>query len=152
MFLGEGLINAGRIYGTLDDVPNSKCIEYPICENLIAGSAIGLALAGFKPIVVFQRMDFMLIASDAILNHMWLMPYMCGGQFTLPIIIRAIIGSHDMKFDVGLQHKQDYTDIFEHRIHTFVADKDTITKCYQTAWKRKDTTLIIEIRDDYERE
>ena len=30
VFLGEGLVNAGRIYGTLDDVPVKKCIEMPI--------------------------------------------------------------------------------------------------------------------------
>ena len=60
----------------------------PVAENLTMGVAIGLALRKARPVVIFQRMDFMLIASDAIINHLALMPKMSGGQFNLPVIIR----------------------------------------------------------------
>ena len=113
VFLGEGLINAGRIYGTLNGVSMNKCIEFPIAENLIMGAAIGLAIRGFRPIVIFQRMDFMLCAADAIINHLCKIPEMSGHKIKLPVIIRAIIGNQDKSFDVGIQHKADYTHIFE---------------------------------------
>jgi len=74
VFLGENIINSGRIYGTLDTVSTKKCIEMPVAENLIAGTAIGLAIGGYRPVCIFQRMDFMLIAADAIINHACLLP------------------------------------------------------------------------------
>ena len=146
VFLGEGLINAGRIYGTLDDVPNKKCVEMPIAENLIAGSAIGLALKGYRPIVIFQRMDFMLIASDAIINHMALIPQMSGHKIKLPIIIRAIIGSRDKKFDVGPQHQHDFTHIFD----TYMITEKYESKVYQEAYKTDEPVLVVEDRDLYD--
>lgn len=152
VFIGEGLINAGRIYGTLDDVPSGKCIEMPICENLIVGCAIGLAIRGYHPVVVFQRMDFMLLASDQIINHMALMQRMSGGLVTLPIIIRAIIGSRDPKFDVGPQHNHDLTHIFEPYLATYRIDEDhcnpDIYKTVNEAMTKP--ALIVEDRDLYE--
>jgi len=153
VFLGEGLINAGRIYNTLGKVSTKRCIEFPICENLIAGSAIGLALYGLRPIIVFQRMDFMLIASDAIINHIALMPQMSGGQITLPIVIRAIIGSRDSKFDVGPQHNHDFTYIFEPYVRTIRLDsKSDIVNEYKEAFKLDEPVLVVEDRDLYEKE
>ena len=35
VFLGEGIINAGRIYDTMNEVDLKKCIEMPIAENLM---------------------------------------------------------------------------------------------------------------------
>ena len=146
VFTGEGIINAGRMYNTLDMVPLRKCIEYPIAENLIASSAIGLALEGFRPIVVFQRMDFMLIAADAIINHMALIPQMSGGKVKLPIVIRAIIGSRDRRFDVGPQHNHDFTHIFEPYLATIKYEPGA----YKGAYMSDQPTLVIEDKDKYE--
>jgi len=151
VFLGEGLKNAGDIYGTMTKVNAKKCLEMPICENLIAGAAIGLAMQGYKPIVVFQRMDFMLIAADAIINHMALVPKMSGGQFTLPILIRAIIGSQDGKFDVGLQHNHDFTNVFEPHITTVrLVKPERIQSLYNSMFISPLPTLVIEEKDLYE--
>lgn len=151
VFLGEGLINAGRIYGTLDKVSTTKCIEFPIAENLIVGSAIGLAIKGFIPIVIFQRMDFMLVAADAIINHLALIPKMSGGKVSLPVIIRAIIGSRDGCFDVGPQHNKDLTNMFSPFITTVKLDKLTmdINKHYLSALNLNAPILIVEDRDLY---
>lgn len=152
VFLGEGLLNAGRIYGTLTGVPNEKCLEFPIAENLIMGSAIGLAIEGWKPVVVFQRMDFMLIAADQIINHACLIPQMSGGQFTLPIIIRAIVGSRNPNFDVGLQHNHDFTEIFIKYIRTYRITKvgHTAQTIYKKAYNSCEPCLIVEDRDLYD--
>ncbi len=152
VFIGEGLINAGRIYGTMTKVPTKKCIEMPIAENLIVGAAIGLAIEGYRPIVVFQRMDFMLVAADAIINHLALIPKMSGDRIKLPVILRAIIGNQDLGFDVGLQHKADYTNIFEPYIHTvpFTCPED-VTFHYKSASKVTYPVLFIERYNDYEK-
>lgn len=112
VFLGENIINSGRIYGTMDDVPINKCLEMPVAENLIAGCGIGLALAGKFPVVVFQRMDFMLIAADAIINHACLMPKMCP-QVKIPIIFITFKAKLKDSFYAGLQHTKDLSHIFE---------------------------------------
>ena len=55
--------------GTLKDVPDDQKIETPVAENLMVGLAIGMSFEGFKPVVYFERHDFMLVAADAISNH-----------------------------------------------------------------------------------
>ena len=153
VFLGEGLINAGRIYNTLNEVPTNKCIEFPIAENLIMGSAIGLALVEYKPIVVFQRMDFMTCACDAIVNHLSLIPKMSGDRIKLPVIIRAIIGPRDNRFDVGLQHNKRLTDMFKPWIHTVeLNEKMNVPSYYDLAYKVDYPVLLIEDKDLYERD
>lgn len=148
IFLGEGVINADRIYKTLNGVPLDKCIEMPIAENLIVGSAIGLAIAGYKPVVIFQRMDFMLIAADAIINHIALIPKMSGDRVKLPIIIRATIGSKNKKFDCGAQHNHDFRHIFSPYILTLDYEEGIYKHCYN----RNEPVLIVDDKDLYERD
>lgn len=153
VFIGEGLINAGRIYGTMDCVPKKKCIEMPIAENLIVGTAMGLALQGFRPIVVFQRMDFMLVAADAIINHLCKIPEMSGEQVKLPVIIRAIIGNQSKEFDVGEQHRQDYTHIFQPYIFTIpLTVPSDISILYKDIYLKHNEhpVLVIERYNKYE--
>lgn len=152
IFLGEGLINAGRIYNTLDKVAMDRCIEFPIAENLIMGSAIGLALKGYRPVVIFQRMDFMLVAADQIINHLALIPKMSGGKISLPVIIRAIIGSRKACFDVGCQHNKDLTKMFKPWINTFelnTKDMDA-ESAYRHAYELNAPALVIEDKDLYD--
>lgn len=152
VMLGEGLINGGRIYGTLDEVDTKKCIEFPIAENLIMGSAIGLAIQGFRPVVIFQRMDFLMVACDAIINHLCVIPEMSGNRVKLPVIIRTIIGSQKDSFCMGKQHNKDLSYIFKPIINTFILEKGmNIEKYYEIAYESTSPTMIIEKRDLYDK-
>ena len=114
VFLGEGLVEDNAIYGTMIKVPLTKVIEMPVAENLIVGSAIGLSIAGYKPVVIFQRMDFMLCGADAIINHLALISKISGGKCNPQVLIRCVLGAQDKtKFDVGLQHSKDMSHIFD---------------------------------------
>ena len=148
VFIGEGLTNAGRIYGTMDTIPMDKCIEMPICENLIMGTAIGLALDGWKPVVIFQRMDFMLIAADQIINHLATMKQMSGGEVNPVVIIRAIIGSQSKKFWVGEQHNHDFYNMF----HPYINTMEYIKGRYESVADYDFPVLIVEEKDKYEEE
>jgi pyruvate/2-oxoglutarate/acetoin dehydrogenase E1 component len=148
VFIGENLINSGRIYGTLEGVPNKKCIEMPICENLIAGAAIGLALEGYHPICIFQRMDFMLIAADAIINHACMLPKMSGGSIKLPIVFRTIKANLNERFYVGLQHSKDFTHVFEPYMQVYQVPKHDPHAVYANAFKTSTPYLVVE---DYSR-
>ena len=154
VFIGEGVCTGGRVYDTMSDVPINKCIEPPIAENLIMGIAMGLAILGYRPVVVFQRMDFMTVASDAIINHLCLIPEMSDHQFELPVIIRAIIGSQDKKFDCGLQHNKDLTHMFDKSIKNTVKFATTrhMMGFYEAQLKQDDPALFIEKKDLYETE
>lgn len=146
VFLGEGIMNAGRVYGTMDDVPRDRCLEMPVAENLIMGVAMGLCLEGFKPVVVFQRMDFMTVAADAIINHLALLPAMSNGQIQFPILIRAIIGEQDSKFEMGPQHCKDLTHMFDRYIKT--VRLENLQALGEPLWS--EPLLITEERGKYE--
>lgn len=153
VFMGQGLIVGDRIYGTLNNVSKRKCLEMPIAENLIMGAAIGLSLRGFLPVVIFQRIDFMTIAADALLNHAAIMPKMSGGQIKLPMIIRTCIGAQEGKFNVGLQHKKDLTYIFEPYIKTMkLTSPDLIFPSFQSALETQEPIMIVEYKDKYKDE
>jgi len=110
VFVGYNLAYGSHAYGTLEGIPKNRILETPIAENLMVGMAMGMSLEGYKPIVIFERHDFLWIAMDAIRNHLDMMPRLSGGQFDFPVIIRTIVGT-DTPLDPGVQHKQDYTDV-----------------------------------------
>lgn len=151
VFTGYNICKAGRIYGTLNEVPLRKCNEMPVAENLIVGVAIGLALEGtFRPIIVFERMDFMANAVDAIINHLALLPYLSGGQFALPVIIRTIIGSNNKKWRLGPQHNKDLRYLFENSM--LVMEFKGI-ESYKEAYRdRTRPIMVVEFKDCYELE
>ena len=126
LFIGQGLFDDDCFYGTLNGIKRSKMLEMPCAEILSTGVAIGLALTGWIPVLLFQRMDFMLLASDQILNHAALFERMSGGKIKVPMIIRACVGSQDMKFDVGDQHRKDFSSLFEGYIGVLRLTKETL--------------------------
>src|SRR3989338_6991715 len=73
VLLGEGVDDPTGIFGTTmnlkDAFGEERVIDMPLAENGTIGIAIGAALAGLIPITVFQRMDFLLLAMDQIINH-----------------------------------------------------------------------------------
>lgn len=144
------------MYGTLKNVPDSQLIEMPVCENLMVGMAVGLALEDFLPVVCFERHDFILLGLDALVNHVDKMPHLSGDQYKLPIVIRAIVGAKE-PLNPGPQHTQDYTKELESMLkYTQVYTPQTEGE-FQRAWgsvgqSQSGASVIIEHRDMYERE
>lgn len=143
VFLGENIINSKRIYGTLNEVPLNKCIEMPVCENLIAGVAIGLALEGWRPVCIFQRMDFMFIAADAIINHACVFPKL-NSSVKLPIIFRTIKADLNQQFYVGHQHSKDLTHVFSPYLPVFQIPEEHPKEVYEKVWKMNEPVLVVE--------
>lgn len=108
VFVGYGLTR-GRAAGTLRDVPADRIIETTVAENMMTGLAIGLALRGRKPVVYFERMDFLLNALDAIVNHLAALPKISGGVFTPAVIFRCVVGNRDKPLFTGPTHTQDFS-------------------------------------------
>lgn len=154
VFIGYNICFGSKAYGTLSDVPNSKKIETPVAENLMMGLAIGMALEGYRPIVFFERHDFMLNASDAIVNHLSKIEKMSNGQFNLPVIIRAVVGSTKPLYP-GLQHIQDFTKAFKEMVDFPIyspRNAKEILETYDKLREMKSPSMIIERKDWYDGE
>src|SRR5579871_6790066 len=91
-FVGYGLLH-GRAAGTLKNVPVAQIVETPVAENLMVGLAIGMSLRGLRPVVYIERMDFILNALDAIVNHLDKIGGMSHGQFNPAVILRVVVGN-----------------------------------------------------------
>src|ERR1700729_3139032 len=64
----------------------------PISETAEIGMAVGLALAGYRPVVELLMAEFMLVAMDQVVNEAPRLRYMTGGQVTVPLVLKAGYG------------------------------------------------------------
>lgn len=96
LIMGLGVTDPKGIFGTtlglLEKYGPSRVIETPTSENAITGIGVGLAITGYRPIMVHQRLDFFLLAMDQLVNSAAKWHYMFGGQQSVPITIRLITG------------------------------------------------------------
>lgn len=154
IFVGYNISYGSKSYGTLKDVPKEKKLETPVAENLMAGLCIGLAMEGFKPVLFFERHDFMLIALDSLLNHLDKIESMSHGEYSAPVIIRAVVGATKPLYP-GPQHLQDFAKIFKEIFHfpvIEVKNPQEIRKAYEEAGKFEKPVMIIERKDLYAEE
>ncbi len=154
IFIGYNLKHGSKGYGSLKDIPKSKILESPVAENLMTGLATGMAIEGFKPVLIFERHDFMLNALDSLVNYLDKLPILSNQQYNAPMIIRAVIGSMN-PINPGPQHSQDFSDFFKARFNFPVYDpKNTyeLKHSYEYAKKFKEPCMIIERRDLYDKE
>jgi pyruvate/2-oxoglutarate/acetoin dehydrogenase E1 component len=84
-----------------------QLITYPVCENLMNSSAMGLSLAGKRPIVFHERFDFAMVGMDALVNHIPLWRKKCGVRLSLVMMI--VVGHGRGQ---GPQQNKDFTNWF----------------------------------------
>ncbi len=109
-FIGYGVRVGGKAAGTLAGVAESQLIETPVAENLMVGLATGMALAGLRPVVFIERMDFIMNAMDAIVNHLDKIEVLSQGQFRPSVILRVVVGNKNKPLFTGVTHTQDFLD------------------------------------------
>jgi pyruvate dehydrogenase E1 component beta subunit len=105
-FIGYG-VTIGKAMGTLKNVASGQLIETPVAENLMVGMATGMSLAGLHPVVFIERMDFLMNAMDAIVNHLDKIETISRGEFLPAVIIRIVIGNKLKPLYTGETHTQD---------------------------------------------
>jgi len=113
--MGMGVDDPKGIFGTtrglVDRFGRERVFDTPLSEDGMTGVAIGAALAGLKPVHVHIRMDFLLLATNQVVNMAAKARYMWGGQVSVPIVIRAVIGR---SWGQGPQHSQALHSFFMH--------------------------------------
>ena len=89
----------------------ARVIDTPISESTIMGAAVGMALAGLKPVVEMRVVDFALCAIDEIVNQAAKARFMFGGQGRVPMVARLPIG---LWSGSAAQHSQSLEACFAH--------------------------------------
>lgn len=105
--LGEDVAEAGGIFkatdGLLEEFGASRVRDTPISEMGFMGAAVGAALGGLRPVVEFMFGEFMGVALDQIVTQAAKMRYLTGGRLSVPLTVRASVGSG---LGFGCQHSQ----------------------------------------------
>tara|TARA_R110000868_G_scaffold208010_7_gene457197 strand:+ start:6586 stop:7788 length:1203 start_codon:yes stop_codon:yes gene_type:complete len=150
IFIGYNVAR-GDAMGTLVNVANDQKLETPVAENLMSGLAIGMSFEGFTPVLYFERHDFMLVAMDAIGNHIDKIERISHGEFKVPIIIRAV-EAFGGPFYSGPTHHQDFTNVLRALVSFPVLDPITgidVLKAFKGAYDSKRPAIIIERKSRY---
>jgi pyruvate/2-oxoglutarate/acetoin dehydrogenase E1 component len=101
----------GTTAGLLKKYGPVRVFDTPLSEDAMTGVAIGMAMAGLRPIHVHIRMDFLMLAMNQLVNMAAKMRYMHGAQESVPMTIRAMIGK---SWGQGAQHSQALHSFFMH--------------------------------------
>src|SRR5689334_6708692 len=97
--------------GFYDKYGPQRIKDTPIAENAIVGAAIGAAMVGQRPVAELMTINFAFSAMDYIVNQAPKLHYMFGGQFQVPLVIRAVGGGGRQ---LGATHSQTPDAIFAH--------------------------------------
>lgn len=151
VFLGQAVGCAGTgMSNTLKNCKESKKIELPVFEETQMGMSIGLSLAGLLPISIYPRWNFLLLATNQIVNHLDKI-----GEYSTykpKVIIRTSIGS-ERPLHPQHQHVGDFTDAFKKMLNVVnvvrLDEPEDIFPAYEIAAKSSKSTILVEWGDFY---
>lgn len=113
--LGEDVGPKGGVFlateGLTKEFGEARCLDTPLSEDGILGTAIGMALNGLRPVPEIQFQDFIFPAFDQIVSEAAKFRYRSGGQYTVPMVIRTPYGGG---IRGGLYHSQSGEAYFCH--------------------------------------
>jgi 2-oxoisovalerate dehydrogenase E1 component beta subunit len=113
--LGEDVGNFGGVFrateGLQAEFGPDRCIDTPLAESGIIGTAIGMALYGMRPVPEIQFGDYIYPAFDQIVNELAKMRYRSGGEYHAPVVVRTPIGGG---IRGGHYHSQSPEALFTH--------------------------------------
>jgi pyruvate dehydrogenase E1 component beta subunit len=96
MLMGEDIGALGGVFRVTDglakDFGTDRVVDTPLAESGIVGTAIGLALRGYRPVCEIQFDGFIFPAFDQITTQLSKMHYRSRGRLNLPVVIRVPFG------------------------------------------------------------
>lgn len=101
--------------------------DTPISENSFAGLGVGAAMIGLRPVVEIMTVNFALLALDALVNLAAKIPFMSGGQFAMPLVLR-------MPGGVGKQLAAQHSQRLEHVLMNVPGLRIAVPATPQDAW------------------
>ena len=154
IFLGQAVRYPGTaMFNTLKDIPNKKKIELPVAEEMQLGMTLCMALNGFIPVSIYPRWNFLLSATNQLVNHLDKIKEISDYQINPKIIIRTSVGSI-RPLNPQCQHTGDFSSFFTKickNINIVKLDKPSnIFKSYKKAVEGKNNiNLLVEVADYY---
>jgi pyruvate/2-oxoglutarate/acetoin dehydrogenase E1 component len=155
IFIGQAVCYPGTaMFNTLKDIDRKKLIELPVAEEMQMGMTIGMMMAGYTPVSIYPRFNFLLLAMNQLVNHLDKFNEMTGNPKKFKSIIRTSIGSKS-PLNPQVQHLGDYSNSLRKMCKSInivkLDEPDKIKKEYLKAFNRKDgiSSVLIEYGDYY---
>ena len=153
IFIGQQIVYYGNpMSKTIEGLPKEKMIELPVMEETQMGMSLGLALNGHKVVSFYPRWDFVICATNQLINHLDKIKLMSDNQWNPHILIRVGKGS-DKPLDPGHQHRGNYLEEFKSmcpNIQFHNLDKwDNIESVYKNAYETGGIHVIVEYPELY---
>ena len=153
IFLGQAVEYPGTaMTGTLKNLPKDKLCEMPVAEEMQLGITNGLALNSFIPVSIFPRWNFLLLATNQLINHLDKMNKISSNEFKPFVIVRVMVGAKK-PIDAGLQHTQDYSKEIKSMLKFIdvveLKNKKKIFSEYKKAYLKKKSTVFIEYSEKF---
>jgi pyruvate/2-oxoglutarate/acetoin dehydrogenase E1 component len=114
MVLGEDIGRSGGVFAVTrhlqDRFGEARVRDMPISEMAFTGMGVGLAMAGYRPIVEIMFVDFIGACLEPVMNAMSKIPYMSGGNTRVPMVLKTAGGC----IGSAAQHSQCLWGLFAH--------------------------------------
>jgi len=148
--LGEGVTDPKGVFGTTLEAYRrfpGRVLEMPLSENMFTGAAIGMALDGWKPVLVHARFEFGLLSLPHLVNNAAKL-YLNGTP--LPLVLRCIIGRG---WGQGANHSGNFSGLFA-QVPGLTVCQPVNGKSWTTSFTEALTegkpTILVEHRSLYE--
>lgn len=155
IFIGQAVRYTGtKLFKTFSGVDELKKVEMPVAEDMQMGISIGLAMNGFIPITVYPRWNFLLLATNQLVNHLDKIPQF--SEYRPGVIVRVAAPDPKSVVDPGPQHTGDFTAMFGEMLDRVkVAYVEDPVFQYLAAWcdaQKGKSTVLVERTELYETE
>ncbi|MEV7610375.1 alpha-ketoacid dehydrogenase subunit beta [Microbacterium sp. NPDC089320] len=153
LLMGEDIGKLGGVFRVTEhlqrDFGDRRVLDTPLAESGIVGTAIGLAMAGFRPVIEIQFDGFVFPAFDQITTQLAKLTNRHEGKLSLPIVIRIPYGGH-----IGaVEHHQESPEAyFAHTPGLRVVSPSTPNDAYwmiQEAIASNDPVIFMEPKSRY---
>jgi pyruvate dehydrogenase E1 component beta subunit len=92
--IGEFVSRQAMFKGLFDKFGKERLLDSPLSEDAIAGSSVGAAMSGYRPIANMIASGFCAIAGDEITQKAAWLHFLSGGQFSVPVVYIVGIGGY----------------------------------------------------------
>ncbi len=115
LVMGEDVGKNGGVFrateGLFDEFGPDRVMDTPLAESAIVGTAIGLAMTGWRPVAEIQFMGFVYPAVNQLLAHAARMRHRTRGRFHVPLVVRMPYGGG---IHAPEHHSESYEALFVH--------------------------------------
>jgi len=153
LLMGEDIGKLGGVFRVTEhlqrDFGEKRVLDTPLAESGIVGTAIGLAMTGFRPVIEIQFDGFVFPAFDQITTQLAKLTNRHEGAITMPVVIRIPYGGH-----IGaVEHHQESPEAyFAHTAGLRVVSPSTPNDAYwmiQDAIRSNDPVIFMEPKSRY---